>query len=756
MRRIGMQTAPTRTSGVLRPRRRSLALAGAAALAVPLALVPVGDLLPAGAQPVARASAARPAAESSTGVPVHATGASAGARSDIAWVSWGTEGAPVESEDPVDPSSVTTVTNRHAMGDGARLEVTCTLDKLQGDDVVAYRPGTVTWGGDTPGSSTAGLGLLYPGMPPAGLRHAAGSDNGFSRFAVSCAAAVVTSTGDRHDVALGGLVLAEAESLNVGPNPQGQTVQEYVQATAATPQGTQRTPWRVVDTYDGRCADRENTATATVWDGTWSGARHWTVRLHNTQTQCAAGSATAVLLAQDVQRLEVEMQGQGYSAFAVGYVLGVDHGDAPEGYGSAGAVVAPTWDGGLVDTWMPLAGYVSGRPVDAAVAVRGAPEVTLGADAVADVTLPASADAAGDQPDEEALTGGAGPAAVDVERVVGAAYTSPEVVCRRGYVRGWVDWDRDGAFDADEASQTVDCTDATAASRTVVLTWPQVPADATGGTSFLRLRTSSREADLASATGPAVAGETEDWTIELIGLEVTKRADTAYVTAGPWTVRYTITVRNTGAVAFPEPVHVVDVLGGLVEGESVARVELPTSWRQVADDPLVWSGPLGAGETVELTYELNRTEALHAAAGVIRNTALVTSTAPDLLGPVTCTGTAAEEAGRCATLDVHRVGLTVEKTADADGRPLADGASLAPGTTVRWSYVVTNTGSLPVRGLVVSDLVTESRDGEPLVTGAAVDLDCGAGLTGATVTVPELAAGASVTCTATRDVVPRP
>src|SRR5699024_6107079 len=44
----------------------------------------------------------------------------------------------------------------------------------------------------------------------------------------------------------------------------------------------------------------------------------------------------------------VELQGRGYSAIALGYVLSADFGDAPESYGEAGALFQPRWEGGVI------------------------------------------------------------------------------------------------------------------------------------------------------------------------------------------------------------------------------------------------------------------------------------------------------------------------------------------------------------------------------------------------------------------------
>ena len=731
-------------------------LAGAVAAGLGLTLVPVLGVTTA-------ASADEPLVGSTTGAPVYATGTphpSANAP-EIAWISWAQAGRPI--------ADGATVTNWHAMGDDTWLEVTCTLSDLSGDGpVAAYTPSGNTWqnGDGTTGRSTDGLGQLYPGMPPAGIRQV--TDYGLTRFTVSCEAEVVRydeggRAGGRRlgsdPVELGGLVLAEAESLSQGENPASEWVVEHVRATARSSTGS---PWRVVDRYQGRCANRTHTATVDVTQA----GQDWSARLYNESEQCGDGSATAVLLAQDVEELEVELLGEGYSAAAVGYVLGVDHGDAPQSYGVAGALVRPTWTGG--ELWWGttrLAGTVCGYgcgQVTTALATRGGPPTGLGVDTRANTTVPFSADASADVPDEDAFGAGGAPAAVEVEPVVMASYALTTARCRGGdtHVAGWLDWDGDGRFDDDERSDVVPCPGTSPDGDTVTLTWSSVPADAVGGASFLRLRTSTATAELGSGTGPVLAGETEDWPVQLLvtRLALTKSADVPYVTAETGAVRYTVTVTNTGNVGFPaeRPAHVVDDLGAALPYGTVGAVTASSGTVVVDGERITWSGPLEVGATVTLTYELALTSIPHAPDAAVRNVALATTVPPGADDAVTCEdGSVTQLAGRCAAVDLPGVGLSVEKTAAVDGVPLPSGATLAPGTTVTWSYVVRNTGSLPVRQVSVADLVTETRDGSPLVTGEPLHLDCGAHGSGTGVTVAELAAGAHVTCTAGRQVVPR-
>ncbi|QCB93859.1 CshA/CshB family fibrillar adhesin-related protein [Cellulomonas shaoxiangyii] len=726
-------------------------VAGAVAVGLALALVPVTGATRA-------AATDHSAAGSSTGARVYATGAHQDAAvPDIAWITWAGENETV--------TDGTTVTNWHELGDDAWLEVTCTLSDLtSGGPVTAYAPRANSWENPdgTVGRSTDGLGQLYPGMPPAGVRQVVDDDT--TTFTVSCDAEVVRydeqgrAGGNRigsDPVELGGLVFAEPESLNQGPGPNDAWMIEHVKATAASA----ASPWRVIDRYQGACAGQTHTATVDIAQE----AAGWSARLFNESVQCGDGSATAVLLAQDVDTLDVELVGQGFSAAAVGYVLGVDHGDAPESYGVAGAVVRPTWSGGeLPPGRTRLAGTVCDGAcyqVGTAVATRGAPDVSLGADVRANTTVPFSADATADVPDEDAFGAGGSPAAVEVEPAV-APYTLATARCRGSgaHVAAWLDWDGNGTYDDDERSDTVACPGGSAAGDVVTLTWSQVPADTRGGTSFLRLRASTDPADLASATGPAVAGDVEDWQVQILATQLTvaKSADVPYLTDGTGTVAYTVTLRNTGNVAFTHdrPAYVVDDLTGALPYATLGEVTASTGTASVTADRITWSGPLDVGASVTLTYRMTVTQVPGTAGAAMRNVAVGSAT-PPAAGPLGCEP-ASQAAGLCASVDLVGLGLTVDKTAAADGAPLDDGARLTPGTPVTWTYVVTNTGSVPLRDVSVVDLVTETRDGSPLVTDDPAHLDCGAHGAGTDVVLGELAAGEQVTCTATRQVVPRP
>ena len=81
---------------------------------------------------------------------------------------------------------------------------------------------------------------------------------------------------------------------------------------------------------------------------------------------------------------------------------------------------------------------------------------------------------------------------------------------------------------------------------------------------------------------------------------------------------------------------------------------------------------------------------------------------------------------------------------------------LRPATVVRWDYVVTNTGSARLNTITVKDDWSETRTsaGSTVPTSGLTVITCPGITPGTSVVIPTLAAGQSMTCTATRTVVP--
>src|SRR5690606_26635113 len=108
------------------------------------------------------------------------------------------------------------------------------------------------------------------------------------------------------------------------------------------------------------------------------------------------------------------------------------------------------------------------------------------------------------------------------------------------YVAGWIDWNHNGTFDDGERSGAVECDNGS-----VDLTWT-VPMNAVDADTYLRLRITEQEADLASPTGITTSGEVEDYalTVDVPQLTITKTSDATADTRPGDIVNYTITASN--------------------------------------------------------------------------------------------------------------------------------------------------------------------------------------------------------------------
>ncbi len=183
-------------------------------------------------------------------------------------------------------------------------------------------------------------------------------------------------------------------------------------------------------------------------------------------------------------------------------------------------------------------------------------------------------------------------------------------------------------------------------------------------------------------------------------------------------VTYTVTVANTGTTASGS-VTVTDALApGLV---LVDRVRSPARAQDV-DGTITWLlSPLDAGTSQVLGFSAMLPATYPQAHNEIANTAM----AEDAVTPGQLTSTAT------VTVDAQ-LGLSIDKRASA--------TAVSVGTSVTYSYVVTNTGEAPLKNVTVTD----NRLG---IIGSVATLDIGASSTFTTATV--LSSVGSVTNIAT-------
>ncbi|UJP39807.1 CshA/CshB family fibrillar adhesin-related protein [Cellulomonas palmilytica] len=690
----------------------------------------------------ARSAVGDASSSSGSGAPVRATTGSGLYRDRILWVNWGAQGASLNA-------TSTTVWTYLQVGDLTRLEVQCTLSGRSGDSLQAYRSGQ--WGAD-------GLQVLY-NTPANDLVNGIGTVNqgvaatfnvgcGTARLATYASSAFTGAPTSTAAVTLSGLVFADAESTNGG---------EFTRATPTPSTAT----WRILDVYPGTCSatyrvQRDNANRLTL----------------GSSAECSAPgrSATAVAFADGATTLAVSLEGSGLAAAAFGVVVGVDYGDAPASYGLGGGVVQPTWSGGsppvnsIFNTWTTLA---SNGSVSFTRAVLGPPATRLGPNAVPELLPASSADASGDTPDEDALA--AALADITYVRGVTTTYAVANIRCAADgattYVRGWLDWNRNGQFDAGEASSAdATCTSTTSTNVTLSFAVPSAVPEgqaAGGDRTFLRLMASTVQAQLAP-TGFTARGEVEDWPVRLRvpRLQVTKTANATVMPAAGGVVTYTVVATNVGNGSYTAatPARVYDDLTAVTDDATRGTVTSSPTGVTVSGQLVSWSGALDPGASVTLTIPVT----VLATPGdrVMTNVARVSHTVL-AAGSVTCAAGSSDEAAQlCARHVLYRSEVRVTKeafTSAAFTTPITSGASLAPGTTVYWRYTVQNTGSAPLTDVVLTDTATDTRTDAGGTTSATTSpvISCPGTPTvtpGTSVTISSLAAGASRVCTATAPV----
>ena len=318
-----------------------------------------------------------------------------------------------------------------------------------------------------------------------------------------------------------------------------------------------------------------------------------------------------------------------------------------------------------------------------------------------------SANAMGDDTnvgdDEDALPGVTAAAPITFADNAGTYSTTVQVVNNTGAaatLAGWIDFDRNGTFDADERVVVPLAAGATSATLNFTL-----PGDTIAGASFARLRILPGTVAAPSPSDAIVGGEAEDYPVTITphpGISLVKSSTLndgdgdARADAGE-TITYSFLVTNTGT----SQLNSVTVNDPRVPGVTC---------------PVTTLAP-GASTTCTATYTVTQAD-VDAASGTVVNTATASGTPPGGT-PVTTPPSST------TTPTDRRRGIALDKQVN----PGADGVATL-GETLQYSFVVTNTGTVTLSNLAIAD--------EKVTSG------------GSTITCPvtTLAPGASTTCTA--------
>ncbi|MFC4224494.1 DUF7507 domain-containing protein [Lysinibacter cavernae] len=180
-------------------------------------------------------------------------------------------------------------------------------------------------------------------------------------------------------------------------------------------------------------------------------------------------------------------------------------------------------------------------------------------------------------------------------------------------------------------------------------------------------------------------------------------------------VEWTYEITNTGDT----PLRDLAVTDSYTAGDGTTGTLRPTTSA---------TGPLLPGQS--RTFTANDV----ASAGQYHNTAVAHAVASDFAGAPL--GVQPEQQSDESWYLAGAAGLTVAKTTNGKTVPSAPGDFLVPGSAVTWEYTVSNTGTLPLTDILVSDVDSDgktvfSKTVAHLAPGAAVTLSApGTAITG--------------------------
>ena len=227
-------------------------------------------------------------------------------------------------------------------------------------------------------------------------------------------------------------------------------------------------------------------------------------------------------------------------------------------------------------------------------------------------------------------------------------------------------------------------------------------------------KTNTKAATVVIAAGPLV---------------IIKTANVSSTVAGG-VVSYTIVLTNTGSSAF-NGISLSDPLTGVLDDAVYNANGTATVGTLTYNAPtLGWTGNLAAGAAVTITYSVtvnNPDTGNKVLAGSVLSTTLGTN----------C-GSGSVDTRCTATINV--AGLSIVKTADV--------ATTTPGSIVRYTIVITNTGSAIANGISFTDNLAGVLDDAIYNTDGAIAPAGAVSYTSPTLSwLGNLAAGASTTIT---------
>ncbi len=306
---------------------------------------------------------------------------------------------------------------------------------------------------------------------------------------------------------------------------------------------------------------------------------------------------------------------------------------------------------------------------------------------------------------------------------------------------GYIDWNKGGTFTTNFNERA--CADVAAGSSSATLTWA-VPATVTVGSTYARFRLGYTAAQVESMTTRADSGEVEDYAVNLVpaplNLALAAGTMTGPDATGNYTATYDVSVTNPSTPGAPYgPITVTPAFNSNLTITGA-------SWAGRATGSATGAGPytLGAAGTnlpPGATHTYNLTVSF-------RYTGTGTPTACGAAGTglyIAASLPAGQETGAatdnraCLTAPAKpAAAVTLEKLA-------APPSGNTAGSTIDYSFIVKNSGTVPLTGVAVSDAKVGSVSCPASTLAAGATLTCTASYT---ITQADVEAG-SVSNTAT-------
>lgn len=186
-------------------------------------------------------------------------------------------------------------------------------------------------------------------------------------------------------------------------------------------------------------------------------------------------------------------------------------------------------------------------------------------------------------------------------------------------------------------------------------------------------------------------------------------------------VTYTVTGVNTGETAL-DPVVILDDLSGVLDDaefndDALAVIDgSPAAAPTLAGAALSWTGALGVGDTVTITYSV--TVDADAGGATLENSVTGSATPPGRVPPI-------ETPPAVTVTPINEPGFEIVKTADP-----ASGTRVDPGSVITYTVTGINTGETALESVEIAD------DLSKVLAHAEYNADVSAVVDGAPVTAP--------------------